>query len=78
MLLRCDNCGTERHDIFSRTTGDLLQRWYEHPEGYSDVEPMTSAERRALFAAIVQRNQPSMLADPESATVTPIGKRKRA
>lgn len=38
MLLRCESCGTERHDVFSPVTGDLMVRWYDYPESYRDVE----------------------------------------
>ena len=77
LLLRCDNCGTERHDVFSRHTGRLMYRRYDHPDGYSDVLPMTGDERRMLFAAIVTRNQPELLADAEVKKVVDIRRRRR-
>lgn len=49
---RCTECGTWRADVFSRITGDLLARWYDHPEGYrwdGEVKP-TGAELRAMWA----------------------------
>lgn len=77
MLLRCDNCMTMRRDVFSRTSGDLLSRQYIYPDGYLDVEPLTTAERRALFAAIVSRREPDLLVDHEP-VVTPLRRRRRA
>lgn len=52
-LFRCIRCGTERHDIFSRATGELLHRSYRWPEGYKDVDRRTSAEWRALWSNTV-------------------------
>lgn len=38
LLLRCESCGTIRHDVFSPVTGDLMARWYDYPEHYRDAE----------------------------------------
>jgi hypothetical protein len=35
LLFRCTRCGTKRYDIWSRVTGDLVDRAYRTPEGYS-------------------------------------------
>lgn len=34
ITLRCISCTTEREDIVSTTTGDLIQRIYTYPERY--------------------------------------------
>jgi len=90
LLLRCDNCGTYRRDIFSRVTGDLLARSYDHPDGYSDVDRHDAAWWRALFAETVRMRAPELLADAEenkatrkaaakrAANVVPLANRKRA
>jgi hypothetical protein len=33
--VRCVRCGTLRYDVWSNVTGDLLERTYHTPEGYS-------------------------------------------
>jgi hypothetical protein len=35
LLFRCLRCGTKRYDVWSRVTGDLVERAYRTPEGYS-------------------------------------------
>lgn len=35
LLFRCTRCGTKRYDVWSRVTGDLVDRVYRTPEGYS-------------------------------------------
>jgi hypothetical protein len=35
LLFRCIRCGTKRYDVWSRVTGDLIERAYRTPEGYS-------------------------------------------
>lgn len=50
-LFRCVRCTTERHDIFSRFDGQLLHRWYDHPEAYRDAGGHTNAEYRAIWAS---------------------------
>jgi len=32
---RCTRCGTKRYDVWSRVTGDLVERTYHTPEGYA-------------------------------------------
>ena len=34
MTLRCERCMTERREVWSRTTGDLVYRHYNYPDGY--------------------------------------------
>ena len=34
-LFRCVRCGTKRYDVYSRVTGDLIDRAYRAPEGYA-------------------------------------------
>lgn len=48
MLYRCERCGTVRHDIVDRH-GTLAARWYDHPDGYREVDRLTRAEYRALL-----------------------------
>lgn len=74
-LFRCETCTTERHDIFSRITGDLLARWYVYPEGYRDAQRHTAAEYRAIWAEQEYANH--TLLDAED-NVRPIRKRKKA
>ena len=35
MQFRCLRCGTLRYDVWSNVTGDLVERAYRTPEGYS-------------------------------------------
>lgn len=35
LLFRCLRCGTKRYDVWSNVTGDLVERAYRTPEGYS-------------------------------------------
>ena len=35
LCFRCERCGTKRYDIWSRVTGDLVDRAYRTVEGYS-------------------------------------------
>ena len=35
LLFRCLRCGTKRYDVWSKVTGDLVERAYRTPEGYS-------------------------------------------
>lgn len=35
LLFRCERCGTKRYDVWSRVTGDLVERTYHTPEGYA-------------------------------------------
>ena len=42
VTFRCETCGTLRFDIYSRLTGDLLGRNYDHPPDYkTDKLPAT-------------------------------------
>ena len=34
VTFRCETCGTLRFDIYSRITGELLGRTYDHPADY--------------------------------------------
>lgn len=34
LTLRCERCATERRDVFSKTTGELIGRRYVYPDGY--------------------------------------------
>lgn len=35
LQFRCLRCGTIRYDVWSRVTGDLVERTYHTPEGYA-------------------------------------------
>lgn len=56
--LRCDRCGTERHDAVSPTTGELWARQYVYDTSYrhsfdsqfADAAPTKSDWRRMLLA----------------------------
>lgn len=72
-LFRCETCGTERHDIFSRTTGELIQRWYDYPDGYSLVDAPTSSDFRRHWAST---HHEELLDAPD--VVTPMRRRRRA
>lgn len=56
--LRCDRCGTERHDAVSATTGELWGRQYVYDtnyrhafdESFADAAPTKSDYRRMLLA----------------------------
>jgi hypothetical protein len=43
--LRCVRCTAERHDLCD-SAGNLLQREYRHPDGYSLADAPTRAEFR--------------------------------
>lgn len=79
-LFRCDNCGTERHDIFDRYRGDLLARYYDHPDGYRETgtdevgNRLTGADLRREWAAAVAARDVAAFLDSEG-TVTPIKRR---
>lgn len=34
ITFRCEHCATIRYDVVSRLTGDLLHRYYDHPDDY--------------------------------------------
>ena len=51
LSLRCIRCETERHDVVSWVDGSLLQREYQHPEGYAMAAKHTRAEFRATLMA---------------------------
>lgn len=78
LWLRCERCGTERHDAISIVTGDLLTRQYVYEESYrhafdtsfSDAAPTRSDFRRMLLSEsiIKQRNERArLLAEQEQA-----------
>jgi hypothetical protein len=56
--LRCERCGTERHDAVSATTGELFGRGYVYDSNYrhafdtqfADAAPTKSDYRRMLLA----------------------------
>lgn len=52
LSLRCVRCATERHDIVSWVDGSLLQREYQHPEGYALAEHHSRSEFRATLMVI--------------------------
>jgi hypothetical protein len=35
LQFRCIRCGTIRYDVWSKVTGDLIERTYHTPEGYA-------------------------------------------
>lgn len=35
LLFRCWRCGTKRYDVWGTRTGDLIERAYRTPDGYS-------------------------------------------
>lgn len=81
-LFRCDNCGTERHDIFNRFTGDLAVRYYDHPDGYRETGTdlngvrLTSSELRKEWADLVASRDVASFLDSED-NVTPIERKRR-
>lgn len=54
LTLRCDRCATERHDVISTGTGEMLTRRYRYPQGYSyyggSPRPTRSEFRLQLLA----------------------------
>jgi hypothetical protein len=47
--LLCTTCGTERHELIASRSGQLLQRAYEYPDGYSlDFRPQRDECRVVL------------------------------
>lgn len=49
LSLRCTRCTMERHDLISRVTFELLQRYYVPPEGYSMGYKVSLSELRKLL-----------------------------
>jgi len=33
----CDRCGSMKHEVWSRRTGQLMTRWYVKPAGYTTI-----------------------------------------
>jgi hypothetical protein len=53
LTLRCERCMTERRDVISRTTGELVGRHYIYPSGYhysAGARPSRDDFRLALLA----------------------------
>ena len=55
--LRCTSCATWRHDIFSRLSGELIQRWYDYSDHYRDVEKHDKAWWRSSWAETLDAKQ---------------------
>ena len=45
---RCEHCGALRFDVMARLSGELLYRFYEHPDDYKH-EKMDKSHWRAAF-----------------------------
>lgn len=56
--LRCERCGTERHDSFD-TLGDLTQRSYGYPEGYGYNKDDKPTRQQLRLAMHPRRNKSS-------------------
>ena len=61
MLFRCLRCGTKRYDVWSNVTGDLVERAYRTPEGYSlpKGEGAKVLVRKEYLRRQRQRSQPA-------------------
>lgn len=67
MLLRCVSCGTERADVFSPVTGDLMSRGYDYPPDYRDVEKHNIGWWRAQWWELDARvKENTVLVNPSS------------
>lgn len=59
-MLHCDNCGSERYDVYSRTAS-LINRRYEYSDGYlldnadEDISDIGGRLRRYWRAVNIQR-----------------------
>lgn len=47
--LKCMRCETRRHDVISYTTGELVRRTYDYPDGYKLDETVTRSELRLEY-----------------------------
>lgn len=45
----CTRCTTHRRDVISQHTGELLSRYYRHPEEYKFEGKMTRQEWRKMY-----------------------------
>jgi len=56
LSLRCTRCTSERHDLISPTTGDVLQRLYAWPDDYrlpkGDPRPTRQELRQSVFETL--------------------------
>lgn len=48
LWFRCVRCGTVRKDIVQPFNGDLLHRAYDYPDGYRELEQVSTREGRML------------------------------
>lgn len=56
LVLRCDRCGTERHDLVS-VTDDVVGREYRYPDGYRTAGEATSmADKRLALIKFLGRS----------------------
>jgi hypothetical protein len=68
-VLRCDRCGTLRHDLLDGN-GFLLGRYYEHPDGYRYVA--LDETRADLRAWLVKRTAAARKAEPVDLDAPPL------
>lgn len=48
VTMQCEHCTTYRFDVFSRLTGDLLSRSYQHPDEYK-TQVLTKKQWRVMW-----------------------------
>lgn len=69
--LRCERCGTERHDAVNNTTGELVGRQYVYDQtyrhafddGFNEATPTKSDFRRLLLAEHIVKARDRRAAD---------------
>lgn len=57
---RCDVCTTERREVWSEATGEMIYRTYNYPAGYAFTRNMVPAEmttRQAMRAEYLARRK---------------------
>jgi len=78
--LRCEHCHTERRDILSRYSGQLLSRQYRHPDGYKDTseDGHTRSDWRAMYVTTLAEHLRSIAPVDEKPAALSIVRSKQA
>lgn len=56
-LFRCIRCAVKRYDVYSRSTGTLVDRIYRKPDNYVGV-PRFDGRRQAIVKEYLNRTEP--------------------
>jgi hypothetical protein len=55
LTVRCERCGSERRDVLSGVTGELIYRVYVKPESYAYPKGMRPSRRMFRMMLLEQR-----------------------